>query len=130
MSFAKIKDGLKQVLKDIENKFDEINFVDEPEISYEEIDLEPEINDSNPYAEGPWRGTNWYCIRCGSLLKEIDASDKTWGYSWKTMRQDGTQWYQCVNGQCFHHSAPLILHHPVRGYKSPAGDSYSISWVK
>jgi hypothetical protein len=128
----KFQERLKEVFKDIADRFDEKNFVNEPEHSWEEIDLEPYVDDSNPYEGASWGSADrWHCIRCGNHLKEIDEKDPVWGEcSYSSMRRTGTLWYQCTGEKCFHHSAPLILHHPVHGYNAPPGDSYSISWVK
>lgn len=131
MSLDKIKEGLKKVISDIQESFDEKHFVDEEPkpLQYDEGIPENE-DDYDPYEDGTW-GDNWFCIRCGHQLEPVVKDDETWGkWCWDAMKRDGTIWYLCGNKECCHHSAPLILHHPIGGYTSPAGDSYSISWVK
>lgn len=127
----KIKEGLKQVLNDIDERFDEKNFVNEPVKEFDPCldDYEEEL-DFDPYDNHSWRGAPWYCIRCGTKLVKINKDDKYWGSLWKTMQKEGTIYFLCGNEKCCHHTAPLVLHHPIQGYDAPAGDSYSISWVK
>lgn len=94
-------------------------------------DFMNEEDDSNPYETGGWRGAKWFCIRCGGKLHQVPKDYPSHGAAcWSDMRRNGTEYYQCDNEKCFHHSAPLLLHHPVQGINRPAGDSYSISWVK
>lgn len=125
----KIKEGLKKAIADIQDRFDDKNFVDEPEPEYQPVLDEPE-EDYDPYEDGSW-GNNWFCIRCGNQLEPVSKDDTTWGkWCWDAMKKDYSLWYLCSNDKCCHHSAPLILHHPIGGYRSSAGDSYSISWVK
>lgn len=128
---SKIKENLQKVLKDIEDRFDESHYTNDPP-DREPFIFEEEIDDSDPYEGASWGpAENWHCIRCGFALKNIDEKDWAHGAAcYSDMRRDGTLHYQCSNTECFHHSAPLILHHPIRGHQSPPGDSYSISWVK
>jgi len=132
--FNKIRDNLNKVLGDINERFDEKHFINEtaskPHQVFTESDYD--VDDSNPYEGASWgEAENWHCIRCGSNLKEMDEKDPTHGKAcYSSMRKNGTLHYQCSNEKCFHYNAPLILHHPIHGHDSPAGDSYSISWIK
>ena len=88
-------------------------------------------SDHDPYKDGTWQDSKWFCIRCGSELDPIDKNDEELGkWSWRHMMDDGTQWYRCSNDSCTHHTNPLILHHPLRGWKWPAENDYSISWIQ
>lgn len=129
--FNKIRNGLKEVLEDIENKFGSEEYIDEPR-NWDVSDYEEEPDTSSPYEGASWGPADcWHCIRCGHHLREIDEEDRTHGKAcYSDMRKDGTLHYQCSNEKCFHYSAPLILHHPIGGFRSPAGESYSISWVR
>lgn len=132
MSLDKIKEGLKKVISDIREDYDDKHFVDEDPnpVQHDEGIPNVEEDDYDPYEVGTW-GNNWFCIRCGHQLDQIAKDDKNWGkWCWDAMKRDGTTWYLCSNKGCCHHGAPLILHHPIYGYTAPAGDSYSISWVK
>jgi hypothetical protein len=88
------------------------------------VDEEPleDLPIKNPYENHSWSGTDWFCIRCGSKLVELDFG------CWKDML-DGPLNFHCSNEKCFHKLGPLTLHHP-HGTNSAAGDSYSISWIK
>lgn len=130
----KIKENLQKVLKDIDKRFEESDYLD---YSNDPPDREPylfdeEIDDSNPYEGASWGpAENWHCIRCGSHLREMDEKDPSHGAAcFADMRKNGVLNYQCSNKECFHYSAPLTLHHPIGGYESPPGDSYSISWIR
>lgn len=123
-----IKKNLQKALEDIRNSPDEI-YEEEIDNSYLNTSYE-EDNDYNPYEDGPYAGFEFFCIRCGSKLKQIAKDDKYWDYLWGIMEKDGTQYFLCSNKDCCHEGAPLVLHHPIKGYTSPAGDSYSLSWVK
>lgn len=91
-----------------------------------------EEKEESPYKGASWgEAENWHCIRCGSPLREVPKDDSAHGKAcWSSMKQNGTLDYQCTNKECFHYNAPLTLHHPIGGYKRPAGESYSISWVR
>lgn len=147
----KIKEQLNKVLQEIRSKPDD-NFVDEGDVDWDlaneryprhvvdpnrpdavtdsEREEDEWEDDRNPYKINSWRGGHWHCIRCGHELKEIAKDDKCWGSWWYSMLRDGTLYFLCPNDQCFHHGAPLALHHPIYGHCHPAGDSYSISWIK
>jgi hypothetical protein len=93
---------------------------------------EGEEEDENPYEGASWgKAENWHCIRCGSVLREVAKDDPAHGKAcWNEMQRNGVLHYLCSNKECCHYNAPLILHHPIGGYQSPAGESYSISWVR
>jgi hypothetical protein len=97
-----------------------------------EKERQEEEENRNPYEDTSWgAASKWFCIRCGSCLREVAKDDPFHGKAcWDAMRRDGTLHYQCTNKNCCHYNAPLTLHHPIGGYKSPAGESYSISWVR
>lgn len=83
----------------------------------------------DPYNDGGWQGCDWFCIRCGNKLLPIAKDDKYWDYLHNSMYKNGTQYFLCGNKECCHNDGPLTLHHPDCT-SSPAGDSYSISWIK
>lgn len=116
---------MKKVFLDIENSFNEKNYINDPPRQIMDLEFENLDDDFDPYESGPWAGINWFCIRCGFQLKQFENNEH-----WKIMKKDGTQMYHCSNKKCCHYGAPLILHHPLGGYQSPAGESYSISWVR
>lgn len=129
--FNKIKENLKMVLQDIEDRFDDSNYVEPPPSKWENYNFGEEIDDSNPYEGASWGpAENWHCIRCGYHLKEMDEKEPCHGPAcFSDMRKYGTLNYLCTNDKCFHNTAPLTLHHP-HGYNSPPGESYSISWIR
>lgn len=129
----KIQENLKKVLQDIENHFDDANYIDPPTRPHPQFtEYVEEIDDSNPYEGASWGpAENWHCIRCGSHLKEVDEKEPCHGPAcFSFMRRTGTLNYLCSNEKCCHFTAPLTLHHPFGGPDSPAGESYSISWVR
>ena len=99
-------------------------------VSVDEEPLEDSVDEEsledlpikNPYETHSWSGVDWFCIRCGSKLVELDSA------CWKDML-DGPLNFHCSNEKCFHKSGPLTLHHP-HGTNSAAGESYSISWIR
>jgi hypothetical protein len=132
----KIKKGLKEVLKDIEDRFDEVKYPIKDDVphwsEYSSETDEGAMDNYDPYEGASWgKAENWHCIRCGSHLKEIDKNDLAHGeVAFHEMRKHRALWYQCSNEKCFHNNAPLILHHPLGGYTAAPGESYSISWVR
>ena len=38
--------------------------------------------------------------------------------------------YKCDGCKCFGDGFPIVKHHPLRGYKSAPGDSWSLTWLK
>lgn len=87
-------------------------------------------DDLNPYEQNSW-GDDWHCIRCGSKLEHIAKDDEWWGdFCWNYMKKHGTLWFLCDNKKCCHNTSPLVLHNPAGGWRTPAGDSYAIGWVK
>ena len=94
----------------------------DPNEYYNEEDLYIGEDEDSPYENASW-GDNWFCIRCGSKLCEMEPE------SWKLMKRRQSLLYVCSNDKCCHHNAPLTLHHPF-GTDSAPGDSYSISWIK
>jgi hypothetical protein len=67
-------------------------------------------------------GCKWFCIRCGGQLVEVAKNNEHWGdWCHSAMCKDGTEWFLCSNDNCCHHDAPLILHHPIGGYRRAAG---------
>jgi hypothetical protein len=128
----KIRENLNKVLKDINRNFEEKekNADNEPYHPWDDDSFYEDIDD--PYEGASWGpAKNWFCIRCGHHLKEMNENDPVHGEAcFSAMRCYSTLYYQCSNDKCFHHTAPLLLHHPIYGCESPAGDSYSISWIK
>jgi hypothetical protein len=128
----KIQENLKKVLQDIRDNFDEDNYVEPPHRNLEDYVFEEEEDDSDPYEGASWGAAeNWHCIRCGSALRNlIDKTSPHGKICFANMRKTKVFHYLCSNKDCFHYNGPLTLHHPFGGPDSPAGESYSISWVR
>jgi len=90
--------------------------------------LDTDIYD--PYKDGGWQNTPWFCIRCGSKLKAISKHDKRWGYLWACMDRNSSIYYLCSNQKCCHSDAPLLLFNSTGDYNSHPGDNYAIGWIK
>jgi len=87
--------------------------------------------DYSPYENNSLSGMGWFCIRCGGKLIHVEKDNKWWGeFCWGYMIRDGTMWYLCSNKECCHNTSPLVLFNSAANWKSPAGDSYAIGWIK
>lgn len=84
----------------------------------------------DPYVDGGWGNTPWFCIRCGNQLGVIPKGDKNWGHLWSDMNKGGAIHYLCPNTSCCHHTAPLILFNSNGSPTSHPGESYAIGWVR
>lgn len=78
-----------------------------------------------------------YCPLCGGLLTEVEREDLTqyWDFDdprWDTYEPDHDEsvWLKCTHCKSFGDDYPLHWHHPLRGYQSRPGDSWSLSWIK
>ena len=73
----------------------------------------------------------YHCPMCGHSLTPVPEDNGLWyDLCRHFMDTDGTSWFLCTNGYCIHSNLPLVLHHPVYGWRHPADDSWAISWVK
>ena len=68
-----------------------------------------------------WAGKNWYCPFSGHVLKSYDKL---------LSNNDQSQLFYCTDSECFHHNVPLNFFNSTGGYKSKAGDSWAIGYVK
>lgn len=126
---GKAHEYIKHEVKRISARPQEAHLVDED--IYNDLDDGGDNEIYNPYTDGSWSDKEWFCIRCGFMLMPIPPKHTTWGeLAWEVMTDHKTQWYLCTNKDCFHFDGPLVLHHPHKGWMKPAGDAYSMSWVK
>lgn len=70
-----------------------------------------------------------YCVFCGSKLKLVRSKTE----------ENGSQEYKCTGKDCIYSYGGLLFHHPFNddvlkdtrpNWKRPAGDSWSLSYIK
>lgn len=91
-----------------------------------------------------WSGTKFHCPLCAFILIEDSEDEKeeeefdwlsnedydTWleNHPYLYNDDDDSASYHCSSEQCFYHSNSLKLFHPLRGFKSKAGDSWALGF--
>jgi len=64
-----------------------------------------------------------FCPMCGEELIEIELEEQVASY-------EGAELYKCDGCKGFGDDYPLVMHHPLGGYRSAPGDSWSLTWLK
>lgn len=73
----------------------------------------------------------WFCPRCGQKLDPVSKDNEDWGDFCSGYHEEhGTFWFLCSNKDCVMNENPLVVHHPVYGWKCRSGDSWAIGYVK
>jgi len=73
----------------------------------------------------------WFCPICGHKLEPVSEDNEDWGdFCGGYHEEHGTFWFLCSNRDCTHNDTPLVVHHPVYGWKCKSGDSWAIGYVK
>lgn len=73
----------------------------------------------------------WFCPRCGHKLEPVSKDNEDWGDFCSGYHEEhGTFWFLCSNKECVNNDNPLVVHHPVYGWKCRSGDSWAIGYVK
>lgn len=76
-----------------------------------------------------------HCPMCGNKMEQVKGhteEDSLRGARSVTDYErvdESVHWY-CPVLQCFGEDFPLRQHHPFKGWESPPGDSWSLSWIK
>jgi hypothetical protein len=84
-----------------------------------------------------------YCPICGKELilePKQEPPEITWDEpddelnkllkEWEYFNKEGPENYKCSNTDCAFCTGGLLYHHPIHGTDKPAGDSWSISYIK